>query len=152
MYPRDTTYLLCVSPKDYASCHRFFKQEAKDQRASGYQPFRIQFPTIRALRDGEVVGVMASQMTPQGLVASPLHVAYWIYNHMPVVLRLIDAYETVLEQAGVTEYKALLPNRPSTTKVFCEIKGALPLQVLEARGATLYRVPVGVQPWASLKA
>ncbi len=131
MYSRDTQYLLCKTAADYKACHGFFKAESAHPacRMEGLPPYayeKIESPTIRAIRHGQVVGVISTRRSPKyGWAANPCHVAYDLKNHVPVLLRLISHYEDTLHAMGVTEYKILMPSyKPSGVKIFEDLKDA----------------------------
>ncbi len=151
MYSARTLYHVAASPAQYRACHEFFRHESKHplclQENPGFPTYTheaITFPTIQAIRDGKVVGVMASRMSPKlGLVASPLHVAYDIKNAIPTVFRLIDCYEYILRNAGLTHYVVISPNfKPAGRRIWEELKQAeLCFQALNDR-YNVYRVKV----------
>lgn len=132
MYPARTEYLLCKTPADYKLCHDFFKAESQhplreQEGLPDYKFQKVNAPTIRAMRDGKVVGVVATRLSKKwGWAANPCHVAYDIPNHVPVLIRLIDAYEDELRKRGTEFYKILMPAyKPSAVKIFGEMKQAI---------------------------
>lgn len=141
MYARDTKYLLTTKPREWEACHSFFKAEAMhpcyadDNGAiETYTKEKIERPTIRAVRNGKVIGVMATKRYSQGLVANPCHVSYTLKNPLFTVIRLIDAYEAALRPIA-SQYFVIMPNfKKAAIQIFEEIKGALLVkQVLENR-------------------
>ena len=117
-----THYGLCASGADYGRCHRFLKAEGMSQAKS------LTFPTVFALREGEVVGLIGSTMTAWGLVADPLHVREAIRNPAFMMLRLIDAYERILRETGLTEYKVAMPKaKPMWRRIPEELRGLRPI-------------------------
>lgn len=94
MYPSSTTYRLARPGGEYNRLYALAKR-------AGYRP-RIgdfQFPTVVAERAGKVIGFVATQPGQEAVVAGPL-----VIDGGPnpfVFLRLADAYENVLRQAGV---------------------------------------------------
>jgi len=148
MYAARTTYHVASSPTVYKKLHNFFRGEsahplAKAEGLPPYASFTISFPSVYGLRDGKVIGVMASQYHPEyGLVASPLHVAYDLKNHVPTFLRLIDCYEVLLHEAGVPEYLVLLPSWKPSIRFFTDLKHGEKLAVLPHR-LELYSIKVG---------
>ncbi len=150
MYPASTTYQLCQTPDDYAACHEFFRTEAIHpicrRENEGYPEYTyepIEFPTVLATRNGKVVGVMATRRVPQGVMASPMHVAYDIKNHVPVGIRLIDHYEAALRALGVPEYFVVMPSfKASGCRIFTELRpGTLVRHILKNR-YNIYQIQV----------
>lgn len=93
MIPTRTTYRLAKSPADYRRC-----------RALQTTPDTLSFPTVMAERDGAVIGFLATQPRRDLLVAGPLVTTLTGQAAAILIMRLIDAYEAVLRQAGVTLY------------------------------------------------
>jgi hypothetical protein len=150
MYPARTMYYVAQTPQEYKTLHAFFREEAEHPQAyddgfPAYEKFTVSWPTVYGVRDGHPIGVMGSQFHPQyGLVASPLHVAYDLKNHMPTVLRLVDCYEHILVTAGVWEYLILIPNwKPSGEHLFGDLKHGERLGTLASLRLDLYRIQIG---------
>jgi hypothetical protein len=151
MYAARTTYHLANTPADYKALHAFFKAEAAHPQAKAegwpeYKPFTVSFPTVYARRDGQTVGVLASQFHPRyGLVASPFHVSYTIKNHVPTVIRLVDTYEAILREAGVPGYLILVPSfKPSGKRIFADLKQGDLVGSLPHLRMDLYHVKTGI--------
>jgi hypothetical protein len=148
MQPARTTYHVANSPTAYKKLHSFFREEsghplAKAEGLPPYESFTISFPSVYGLRDDKIIGVMASQYHPEyGLVASPLHVAYHLKNHVPTILRLVDCYEALLHEAGVSEYLVLLPSWKPSIRLFSNLKHGELLAELPHR-LELYSIKVG---------
>ncbi len=129
MYAARTTYRLATSPTDYKACHAFFRAEARHPKAEAedlatdYKTEKIGSPTVYALRDENVIGVMATRIVPQfGIVACPYHISYDITNHMLVAMHLADCYEFFLRQAGIPSYTVVLPNyKRGSIRLFTEL-------------------------------
>lgn len=95
MRSRDTTYRLARTPQDYKRCHTLLAVHGQDEP-------QLSWPTIMAWRDGEVVGCLSTQATKEAIIAGPIAVIsprpFW------AMVRLAEAYEVVLRQAGVQGY------------------------------------------------
>jgi len=90
MIPRDTHYRLACSPADYRRCRAFLAERMAVHPLS--------FPTVYAERDGRVIGVLATQPPKKAIIAGPLAVE----GRSPfTALRLIEAYDRVMREAGV---------------------------------------------------
>ena len=147
MLPTRTTYHIATAGADYKRIHAFFRAESARGEAEGlppYQPFSISFPSVYGLREGQIVGVMASQLHPEyGLVVSPLHVAYSIKNHVPTVIRLTDCYEAVLADGGIEDYLIVLPSWKPSKRIFSSVKEGKLIAQLPHR-LELYLIQVGI--------
>lgn len=95
MTPRDTSYRLAMTPRDYAACHALM-------RARG-ETARLKFPTVMAHRKGELVAFLGTQPRKEAVVAGPIVFSMDIPRPM-VAIRLGETYEAVLRQAGVRVY------------------------------------------------
>ena len=93
MSPRDTRYRLACSPADYRRARAFL--------AERMEVGRLSYPTVYGQRDGRVVGVLSTSTDQGAIVAGPLAVE----GRSPfVALRLIEAYDRVMQAAGVSFY------------------------------------------------
>lgn len=97
MTPRDTVVRL-VNPG--GEWNRLY---AMAKRAGGkVHKGDFAFPTVVAVRNGEIVGFVATQPNPDAVVAGPL-----VIDGGPnifIFLRLAEGYENVLRLAGVKTY------------------------------------------------
>lgn len=95
MHPEQTQYLLATQPSDYARCHALMKRQrlATD---------RMGWPTVMALRRGELLGFLSTQRRDDAVVAGPVALAP---DASPIIImRLVEAYETVMVLAGIQFY------------------------------------------------
>lgn len=96
MTPRDTTYRLATTEKDKAACRALMKE---------YQdPVPLGFPTVMALRDGELIGFLSTHVSRSMLVAGPLVIRGWGQRRAITMIRLIEAYDAVMQRAGIKAY------------------------------------------------
>ena len=65
------------------------------------------FPTVVAKRGRKIVGFLSTIPTKSAIVAGPLVVDLPIKG--PVTMRLVECYEAVLRDAGVTSYVFAIP-------------------------------------------
>jgi len=97
------SYQLACTPQDYKKCHQLLRgnPEQGDDRELG-------FPTIMAIRDGQVIGVMstADMNRTRRIVVNTLRIDKSISNPVFVIKRMIEAYELVLLRAGCKWYWA----------------------------------------------
>ena len=91
-----TEYSLVNSSKGYSQCHDFLKSNG--MKHSGFT-----FPTIMAKREGEVIGVLGTIPLKNVVVAGPLWVSV-AGNGSFVAIRIIEAYDNVMRNAGLTMY------------------------------------------------
>lgn len=88
-----TTYRLATSPADYKRCQAFMREHQP--------PVPLSFPTVMAERDGEMVGLLSTHTKHGAVVAGPLVLRK---GHGITMIRLIEAYDTVMWRAGVRSY------------------------------------------------
>jgi hypothetical protein len=94
MTPRETQYFLVTEPEHYGACRAF----AKEQGVSA----KFGWPTVVAVRDGEFVGLLSTLRRSESIYAGPLVLSPKA-KHI-TVLRLIEAYEQVLQSMGASYY------------------------------------------------
>ncbi len=102
MKPDKTKYTLAASPNDYRRCRALWAT-----RPDLGEPEPIAFPTVMAMRDGELVGFLGSYPRKDMLVAGPMIVKRGLGI---IVLRLNLAYENFLRSAGVVFYYFGIPD------------------------------------------
>ena len=102
MKPDKTKYTLAASPSDYRRCRALWAT-----RPDLGEPEPIAFPTVMAMREGELVGFLGSHPKKDMLVAGPMIVKP---GHSVVVLRLNLAYENFLRSAGAAFYYFTIPD------------------------------------------
>lgn len=91
-----TTYRLAADARDYAKAHDLIK-------ADGLEQARLSFPTIMAWKGNELTGIFSTHFVRNMIIAGPLVLKggakrYW------TLIRLIENYERVMRQTGVTSY------------------------------------------------
>ncbi|MFQ5915798.1 MAG: hypothetical protein ACE5JS_21705 [Nitrospinota bacterium] len=96
MHPRDTIYRL-AEQKDYRRCHRL--AEAMGQKIAT----RLSWPTVVAIRDGELKGFLSTIPSKKALIAGPMIVG-GNGNRAILCMRLIETYEFILQKARVQKY------------------------------------------------
>ena len=97
-----TEYRMADGAGDYRRCHQLIKEE-------GWPEHEISFPNIMAIKDGELVGLLATHIVDKMIIAGPLVLKrgaprYW------TLIRLIENYENVMRAAGVTRYIFAVPS------------------------------------------
>lgn len=97
MYPRNTIYRLARTPRDYRACRKLFEEN------HGAEPLHnLSYPTVVAVRDGEIIGFLSTDTRKKVIMAGPLEVKGG--KNMITFIRLIEAYEVVLRVSGVTSF------------------------------------------------
>lgn len=110
MHPLNTVYRLADNPRDYAACHAI-------QRANAAVDWTLHWPTVIAVRDGEVIGFLSSNKVNWCQMAGPLELKR---PSAFVALRLVEAYEQVMRFLGVERYCFFIArtNRPWLDQAF----------------------------------
>jgi hypothetical protein len=91
MHPRETIYRLAHGQRDFRACHALVPAQA----------LTLGWPTIVADRRGEILGFLATRPSKKAVEAGPLVIAPAALRPAIIMMRLIEAYEVVLKQAGV---------------------------------------------------
>lgn len=106
MYPASTTYHLCTKPSDYKACHAL-REAAESPKVT------FGFPTVYAVRDNAIMGFLGTLRAKGQIVAGPLVTDPTLKKPVFITLRLAEAYEQILRQAGVTSYRlGIAKDRP----------------------------------------
>lgn len=97
MYSTDQ-YRLACTPEDYKYCHDFLRGLEDDRP--------LHFPTIAAIRDGKIIGVIggADLKRTKRVAVNTLRVSPEIKNSSFIFIRLTEAYENILRSAGTNWY------------------------------------------------
>ena len=96
MIPWDTVYRCAASERDYRKCKAFMAQDGHDHD--------LRYPTLMALRAGQLVGMMGTEPSEEAILCGPLVVDKSLPNPSFVIMRLWDAYEALMAQAGVQTF------------------------------------------------
>lgn len=85
-------YKVAVNPGDYARAHRLMKEYGGSKQ-------KLTFPTILAVKDGEVVGLIGTRIYKDMIVAGPVVVR----RTMGALgaIRLVEAYENAMRNMGI---------------------------------------------------
>lgn len=92
----NTEYILASTVADYTKCHSFLHEEEVKHD-------KLAFPTVMAVRDNQIVGVLGTIPLKDAVVAGPMHIGVK-GNPSFVLIRLVESYENVLRMAGVSMY------------------------------------------------
>lgn len=97
-----THYRLATAPTDYKLAHQLFKNEGIEDVDE------LSFPTMLAWDDGNLVGVLSTHVANKMIIAGPMVIKndkprYW------TLIRLIEQYERVMRDAGVTSFIFSVP-------------------------------------------
>ena len=113
MHPSKTTYLLATNAQEYRLCHALYRAAEPDGA-----PIKLGFPTVMASREGALVGFMSTNTETGQVVAGPLVTDPTIRNTAFLAMRLCEAYEQVLAQAGITSYRiGVTKSRPQWNQI-----------------------------------
>lgn len=103
MKPRNTTYRIAHSSKDYHACRELFAQN------HGADPsVHFQWPTVVAERNGEVIGFLTTERSHGRIMAGPLEVKGG--KNIFIFIRLIEAYTNVMRAAGISFFEFYVPS------------------------------------------
>src|SRR5713101_2393182 len=95
-------YRLASTSQDYKNCHAFLRKFPME----GDKDRTLNFPTVAAIRDGEIIGLIGTADLKQAkrVVANTLRVDPTIGNTVFIVKSLIESYETIMKAAGMKWY------------------------------------------------
>ena len=91
-----TQYKIAASATDYRKAHELVKSE-------GLPDHPLNFPTVMAIQGDEVVGILGTDTSGEFIIAGPL-VLKGDRLRAFTLIRLIDFYDAVMREAGVTAY------------------------------------------------
>ena len=91
------SYTLCTSDLDYRKAYKFLA-------GTEFEDCALSYPTIMAVRDGKIEGVLGTHPRSDMLVAGPLYIQNKGLFKAPLEIRLVDIYETLLINLGVEVY------------------------------------------------
>jgi hypothetical protein len=100
MRPTKTTYHLVTDKPTYKLCHALYR--AADPEGA---PIRLGFPTVYARRDDAIIGFLGTIPNCGMVAAGPLVVDPTLKAPAITAMRLCEAYEQILREAGVTSYR-----------------------------------------------
>lgn len=91
-----TEYRLAMGGDDYRRAHELMTAEHMEQD-------ELAFPTMMAWKDNELTGFISTHISNDLIVAGPMVIKsgrprYW------TLIRLIENYETVMRDIGITAY------------------------------------------------
>lgn len=92
----NTKYKVAVTPRDYQICHNLADKE-------GFLHNTYSFPTIMAIKEGELVGFISTHIEGESIVCGPL-VVKTDRNHAMTLVRLVEAYDLALRSMGIEWY------------------------------------------------
>ena len=95
MKPRDTLYRLARPGGEFNKLYAMV-------RRSRYPMQKLEWPVVVAVRDGDIIGFIATHPRDDAIVAGPLLLKD--ERNPFVFMRLVQAYENVLQCAGVKSY------------------------------------------------
>lgn len=118
MIPLSTKYRLASGLPDYNRARAFLKGQ-------GQVVSELTAPTVLAIRDDSIVGVLATTANKKAIIAGPIATIVE-GNSIFVVRRLIEAYETVLTRLGVKSYLFWFWDHQTPWMRMIESMGVLP--------------------------
>ena len=89
-------YRVAETSADYRACHQLAEREGLG--GGGYT-----FPTIMALKDGDLLGFVSTYLPSDMIAMGPL-VLDGRSRHPFLAMRLIDAYNTTMKSLGIEWY------------------------------------------------
>lgn len=89
-------YYVAVSSSDYKQCHML-------ARAEGIESKSLTYPTIMAKKDGQLIGFVSTYTVDDMVAMGPL-VLKSDRPHPMIALRLIEAFDTVMQGIGIEWY------------------------------------------------
>lgn len=90
-------YMIAYSQEDYDKVYGYLK-------GSEYENASLAFPTLMALVNGKVEGVLGTHKSTQAIIAGPLLIKDKGIRRATLELKLVDAYESLLINLGVKAY------------------------------------------------
>jgi hypothetical protein len=97
MKPVKTLYRVADNSGDYKKCHALLREFMPEEERT------FNWPTVVAERDGEIVGFLATYVVKGFIEAGPMVIA--VEGHKSfVALRLVEAYENLLQLLGYKSY------------------------------------------------
>lgn len=90
-------YMIAAGKEDYDRVGRFLK-------GTIFEGSQLTFPTIIAIIDGQMKGVLGTYQDTKAIVAGPLLVKDKTIRRATLELKLVDAYESILINYGVQAY------------------------------------------------
>jgi hypothetical protein len=95
MRPRETVYRLAKTTRDFQRCHTLCRQQGIDAP-------RLSWPTVMALRDAELIGMLSRIPSDKAVIAGPLAVTG--RHPLLTIIRLVEGFDVMLWHAGVRVY------------------------------------------------
>lgn len=95
-----TTFHICSTGADYAKAHAFVRSERDHDPP-------LTLPTILAIEDDEVVGIMGTEQDEQMIRVG----VFMTKSDRPRVftaLRMVEVYDNVMRNMGISTYVALI--------------------------------------------
>lgn len=119
MHPQTTEYRLASTPYQYKALHALRKASESPEVAFG-------FPTVYAVRDGVLMGFLGTLKAKDAIVAGPLVIDPTAKAQGLLAMRLVEAYEEILTQAGVTSYIFGIDKANASWRALVEKRGFTP--------------------------
>jgi len=92
-----TAYKIAENGADYRKAHALLKAEGIEKE------FQLSFPTILAVEEDEVVGVLGTNIEQDYILAGPL-VLKKDKKRSFTILRLVELYDFTMREAGIRSY------------------------------------------------
>jgi len=92
-----TAYKIAENGADYRKAHALIKESGMDRE------FQLSFPTILAMENEEVVGVLGTNIEQDCILAGPL-VLKQDKKRSFTILRLVELYDFTMRKAGIRSY------------------------------------------------
>lgn len=92
-----TSYKIAETAMDYTKAHALIRNEGQND------DFQLSFPTILAMEDDEVVGVLGTNVTQKYILAGPL-VLKSDRKRSFTIIRLVELYDATMRAAGIRSF------------------------------------------------
>ena len=92
-----TIYRIADGAGDYRKAHALIKAEGIEEK------FQLSFPTLLAMEEDEVVGVLGTNVEQDYILAGPL-VLKSDKKRSFTIVRLVDLYDTTMRACGIKSF------------------------------------------------
>ena len=93
----ETVFRIAETRDDLARCQQLLL-------TNGYEEVALTIPSIMALREGHLVGLLGTQNRSDGIIAGPLVIDLPGDNPVFLVFQLLELYDNAMRHLGVAFY------------------------------------------------
>lgn len=91
------SYVICMKDRDYQTAYKFLK-------GTEFEDVALSYPTIMAVQEGTVLGMLGTHPNKKMIIAGPLYIKGNMLLKAMLEVKLVDAYESLLINLGVKAY------------------------------------------------